>query len=215
MKKVYILSGLGVDKRVFNNFKFDGLDVEYIDWIPPTKKESLSAYARRLANHIQHKEPILIGLSFGGMVAMEIVKIIEVKKVILIASAKNKYELPFYFRIIGKIGLNKVIPAKLLKSSNYITNWFFGAQTKEEKLLLKSILHDTNPVFLKWTINEIINWDNTVAPVNTIHIHGNSDRILPISYTKADYCINQGGHFMTINKSKEIEEIIQHIIINL
>ncbi|MDR0195053.1 MAG: alpha/beta hydrolase [Myroides sp.] len=215
MKKVYILSGLGVDKRVFNNFKFDGLDVEYIDWIPPTKKESLSAYAIRLANHIQHKEPILIGLSFGGMVAMEIAKIIEVKKVILIASAKNKYELPFYFRIIGKIGLNKVIPAKLLKSSNYITNWFFGAQTKEEKLLLKSILHDTNPIFLKWAINEIINWDNTVEPVNTIHIHGNSDRILPISYTKADYCINKGGHFMTINKSKEIEEIIQHIIINL
>ncbi|MDM1377866.1 alpha/beta hydrolase [Myroides marinus] len=215
MKKVYILCGLGVDKRVFNNFKFDGLDVEYIDWIPPTKKESLSAYARRLANHIQHKEPILIGLSFGGMVAMEIAKIIEVKKVILIASAKNKYELPFYFRIIGKIGLNKVIPAKLLKSSNYITNWFFGAQTKEEKLLLKSILHDTNPIFLKWAINEIINWDNTVEPVSTIHIHGNSDRILPISYTKADYYINQGGHFMTINKSKEIEEIIQHIIINL
>ncbi|MDR2222930.1 MAG: alpha/beta hydrolase [Flavobacteriaceae bacterium] len=215
MKKVYILSGLGVDKRVFNNFKFDGLDVEYIDWIPSTKEESLSAYAKRLANNIQHKESILIGLSFGGMVAMEIAKIIETKKVILIASAKNQYELPLYFRIIGKIGLNKIVPGKLLKANNYITNWFFGVQTQQEKLLLKSILHDTNPVFLKWAINEIINWNNTVEPINTIHIHGNSDRILPISYTKADYCINKGGHFMTINKSREIEEIIQHIIINL
>lgn len=38
MDKVYIFSGLGVDERVFDQINFDGLDVEFIDWIKPLKK---------------------------------------------------------------------------------------------------------------------------------------------------------------------------------
>lgn len=37
MSKIYILSGLGVDKRVFNNFDFVDMDVEFIEWISPQK----------------------------------------------------------------------------------------------------------------------------------------------------------------------------------
>ena len=39
MDKVYIFSGLGVDERVFDQINFDGLDVEFIDWIKPLKKK--------------------------------------------------------------------------------------------------------------------------------------------------------------------------------
>ena len=30
MTKIYVFSGLGVDKRVFENINFNGLDVEFI-----------------------------------------------------------------------------------------------------------------------------------------------------------------------------------------
>lgn len=39
MGKVYIFSGLGVDERVFDQINFEGLDVEFIDWIKPLKKK--------------------------------------------------------------------------------------------------------------------------------------------------------------------------------
>lgn len=39
MDKVYIFSGLGVDERVFDQINFEGLDVEFIDWIKPLKKK--------------------------------------------------------------------------------------------------------------------------------------------------------------------------------
>lgn len=212
MRKIYILSGLGVDKRVFNNFDFVDMDVEFIDWISPQKKETLSNYTKRIASNIQSELPILIGLSFGGIVAIEIAKIIKVKQIILIASAKNKFELPLYYRLVGKLQLNKLVPTSILKTHNSITNWFFGANTKEDKDLLKNIINDTNPIFLKWAINQIVNWKNSTISKDIVHIHGNKDRIIPIRNIQADYIISGGGHFMTVDRASEIENILLMVI---
>ncbi|WP_312083526.1 MULTISPECIES: alpha/beta hydrolase [Epilithonimonas] len=212
MNKIYVFSGLGVDKRVYDNIDFGTLDVEFIDWIEPLKNESLENYALRISEKITCDNPILIGLSFGGMLVAEISKIINVKKIILIASAKNKFELPFVFKLSGKLKLNQLLPYSILKSQNFILNWLFGIESNEERQLLKSILNDTNSMFLKWAINEIVNWKNEIYPENCFHIHGNQDRIIPIKNVKADFVVKNGGHFMTVNKAKDIENIILNLI---
>lgn len=208
MSKIYIFSGLGVDRRVFDNIDFGNLDVEFVDWIDPLKNEPLENYAKRISQKITNDNPILIGLSFGGMVAVEISKIIKTEKIILIGSAKNKFELPKFNRISGKLKLNKLIPKSIFKKQNLVTNWIFGIETDSEKQLLKEILKDTDPNFFSWAINEIVNWKNHTIPENVIHIHGNKDRIIPFKNVKADFVIEGGGHFMTVNRSKEIQEII-------
>src|SRR5690554_6052070 len=109
MSKIYLFSGLGVDQRVFDTINFDGLNAEFIDWINPLEKETITEYAARISRKISEKDVILIGLSFGGIIAIEVAKIIPVKKVILIASAKTKVELPVLCRIAGKLYLNKLI----------------------------------------------------------------------------------------------------------
>jgi len=210
MRKIYIFSGLGVDKRVFDNIDFSGLNIAFVDWIDPLKNETFESYAKRISKDFESNS-ILIGLSFGGMLAVEVSKIIPVKKVILIASAKNKNELPKWFLLAGKLKLNRIVPSSLLKTTNFITNWLFGATTSTEKLLLKNIIKDTDLTFLKWAINQIVNWENLSVPQNCIHIHGTTDRILPAKYLKVDYKIKNGGHFMTVNKAKEIEVIIKKL----
>lgn len=212
MSKIYIFSGLGVDRRVFDNINFGDLDVEFVDWITSLKSESLENYAERISRKISTEKPILIGLSFGGMVAVEISKIIKTEKIILIASAKNRFELPKFNRISGKLKLNKLIPKSIFKKQNFITNWLFGIEIESEKQLLKNILKDTDPNFFAWAINEIVNWKNITIPTNVIHIHGNKDRIIPFKNVKADFVIEGGGHFMTVNKAVEIEKIIKSII---
>lgn len=209
MPKVYVFSGLGVDKRVFDGIDFASSDVEFIDWIKPLKNERINEYASRISQKITEKEVILIGVSFGGMMAVEVSKIVKVKKLILIASAKNRRELPKIYRILGKLRLNKMVPSMLFKWQNSVTNWFFGLKIKKDKTLLRNILKDTDSRFLRWAINEIVNWKNTMIPENCIHIHGNKDRIIPISNCKVDYVINGGGHFMTVSCSDEIERIIK------
>ena len=208
MSKIYIFSGLGVDKRVFDNIDFGNLDVTFVDWIDPVEKESLADYAKRISLKITADDPILIGLSFGGIIAVEISKILKTKKIILIASAKDKYELPSTYRLAGKLKLNQLIPKSVFKRQNFVTNWIFGIENETEKKLLKSILLDTDPYFFSWAINEIVHWKNEIGPENTIHIHGNKDRIIPIRNVKTDFVIEGGGHFMTVYKPEEIGKII-------
>ena len=49
------------------------------------------------------------------MAIVQISKIIKVEKLILIASAKNKFELPFIYRLFGRLNLIKLIPKKIFK----------------------------------------------------------------------------------------------------
>ena len=209
---IYILSGLGVDRKVFSKINFEGLQVIHIDWIAPLKKETMAAYAERLSLQINDEQPILVGLSFGGMMAMEIAKIIKVQKIVLLASAKGEYELPFLYKIIGALKLNYVLPKTFLKQHNRLVDYFFGISSKEDKLMLKQILQDTDVKFLKWAINQILNWKNNVVHSSVIHIHGNQDRIIPIRNIKPTYVIENAGHFMTMTHAREIELLLKKVL---
>lgn len=211
MNKIYILSGLGVDKRVFDNINFGDLDVCFIDWITPNKNESIESYAYRISKHIITTKPIIIGLSFGGMIAVEIAKILDIEKLVLIASAKSKNELPVYYRLFGKLKLNRLIPSSFFKMHHMFMDWLFGIKLKSDKKLLKNILKDTDPLFLSWAIDKILNWNNTVYPQNCIHIHGEKDRLININNIQVDFIIKNGGHFMTVTHSSEIEKIIKSL----
>ncbi|WP_343558622.1 alpha/beta hydrolase [Sphingobacterium sp.] len=207
------MSGLGVDRRVFNKINFKGLKVTYLEWIAPISSESISCYARRLSTKITTESPVLIGLSFGGMVAMEIAKIIAVKRVILLASAKDDNELPKLYKLIGTLRLHRFIPTSILKSHHILSNYFFGVSSKEDKKLLKQILRDTDTKFLSWAINQIVNWKNKTFPNNLTHIHGSKDRIIPIRNVIPTFVIQGAGHFMTITHAKEIETLLQKILL--
>ena len=208
-KEIYIFSGLGADERVFQHLDFPGFAITYIKWIVPQEKETIEQYAGRLLTQITSTKPVLIGLSFGGLMAIEVAKQIETEKVILIASAKTKKEIPFYYRVAGKLGLHKLLPTALLKSSNIITNWFFGANSISDKMLLKQILIDTDPAFLKWAIDRTVTWTNLTTPRKIVHIHGTSDRILPLRFVTSNMSINKGGHLVTLNKAHELNEVLR------
>lgn len=209
MKHIYIFSGLGVDERVFKYLDFTGFNVTFIKWIKPNRDESIEEYAKKLTAQITTKNPILIGLSFGGMMAMEVAKYLKTEKIILLASAKIYKEIPFYYRWVGYLQLHKILPAKLLKQHSFLSDWFFGIEEKEHKRLLSEVLCDLDIDFLKWAIDKIVCWKNQTIHPNTIHIHGDNDRILTLRFVNPDFIIKGGGHFMTVNKAKELSEILQ------
>lgn len=208
--QIYLFSGLGADERVFKNLIFEGYSPIFISWIIPLKNEKIEHYAKRLLPQIKQKNPTIIGLSFGGMMAVEIAKQIPTNKLILISSAKTKSEIPFYFRFLGNFKIHKLLPTSVLKSSNFVTNWFFGVITKQEKILLKEILQDTNPIFLKWAIDKIVNWKNVKTFKNMHHIHGDNDKILPSQFTRNDASIKNGGHLMVLKHSDEINILLKN-----
>ena len=207
-KEIYIFSGLGADERIFQGLDFSGCSPTFIKWVVPRGEETIEQYASQLLGQIRTTKPILVGVSFGGIIAVEIAKQIEIEKLILISSVKTKNEIPFYFRLIGRLRFHKLLPARLLKRSNYIINWMFGASSKFDKQLLSQVLVDTDPIFLKWAIDKIVRWKNQIQPPVFFHIHGMSDRIFPARFIRSNATIKHGGHLMLLNHSEEINKIL-------
>lgn len=211
---IYFLSGLGADSRAFQYLTFPtGTKVIYIDWIKPNENEALHSYAERISKKIDTTEPfVLTGLSFGGMLATEVIKFVQPQKTFLISSVARRQELPSLYKLAGLLRLHKMLPSKEINKSSALMYWLFGITEAADKLLLNDILSATDVLFSKWAIHEIVNWKRTSSPQNIIRIHGDKDRVLPIINFKPDYLIKDGGHFMVVNKAKEISDILNREI---
>lgn len=215
MKTIYFISGLGADERVFQYLQLNGVNTKYIHWEIPQKRESLRDYSRRLIPQIDLSgEVILVGVSFGGMVAQEISKIIPVHKVIILSSIKNIHEFDWQLKLVRALSLYRLVPSRILKWSNLLTgNYYFGTKTKAESDLLKLIIRDTDRLFMKWAIREIMRWNHDGLPNHDlVHIHGDNDRIFPIKNIVNTIRIKGGGHFMIVNRADEISAIIEQAI---
>ena len=75
--KAYCISGIGANEQIFHNLnlKFDYVPVK---WVETTYKESLKDYAQKLCEQVDTSEKfVLIGVSYGGMLATEMNKFIN------------------------------------------------------------------------------------------------------------------------------------------
>ncbi|AEL23841.1 alpha/beta hydrolase [Cyclobacterium marinum] len=207
--KIYGISGLGADKRVFNFLKLNHTLIP-IEWIKPYKREPLQDYSARLSKIIDPKSDfVLIGVSFGGLVAVEISKILNPCLTILISSVETKIELRPIYRGFGKLNIIKKIPAKLFDPPRYIASSLFGTANKE---LLNDILEDTDLQFAKWAVNELVNWDNQNQVENLIRIHGTKDKLIPWRGLGKVELIEDGEHFMIVDRAEEISKFINEKI---
>ena len=211
---LYLFSGLGADERIFAALDLPGVAKKYVPWIPPIKGESLQDYCRRLSAAIDTSdEVILLGVSFGGIVAIEIAKQIPCKRVIVISSITSHRQMDWKMKLLRFTKLYHLVPVSLFKSLALLAaDYFFKTGTKEERELRNTIIRDADERFLEWSIPVMFNWRNDVVPKNVVHIHGTRDRVFPISLI--DHCIPIGGaeHFMIVNRGKEISRIVMEKI---
>jgi pimeloyl-ACP methyl ester carboxylesterase len=218
VKHIYCISGLGADHRVFQKLFVEDAELHYIEWLQPqSPTEPLDAYADRMVQLIKHDDAILLGVSFGGMMAIELAKRIKVRAVILIASIKSHQELPWWMKSCGVLKLDQLLPRKPLRTYRGfrlirpLQNYFLGASTTEEKKIANEFRDKVDPVYLKWSINKVLNWKNNWVPGAIYHIHGDRDKLFPIKKIRPTHVIRDGGHFMIMSKYTEISEIICEI----
>jgi pimeloyl-ACP methyl ester carboxylesterase len=213
--KVYFISGLGADSRVFRHITLPSdHQAVYLEWIPPSPAESLPSYALRLAEHIDKNEKFsLIGLSFGGMIATEIARHFKPVHTILISSIPSPAQLPGYYKLASALSLVKWMPISLLKKASLVKR-FFSPETSEDKKLLREMIRHCDPVFIKWALGAILSWKTEDQPPTVLHLHGTRDAILPLRYTTPTHRIPKGGHIMIMNRADEINRIIHEELKN-
>ena len=212
MKKVYFIAGLGADSRAFNFLDLTFCNPQFINWVMPEVNETLASYSEKLFSYIKDQEAIIVGLSFGGMLATEMAKRHPATKVIIISSSKTYFEIPGYLRFWRHLPIYKFHSNRIKNSTGSFVLSILGAKGIEQKKLQLQIMKDSDPVFTRWAMGAIVNWRNTVIPKNVIHIHGTADKLLPYRYVKADYSIKGGEHVMVMDMPKEVSQLLKQII---
>lgn len=206
---IYCISGLGADEKIFAKLQLKGYDLKYIPWLQPNKNEKIDEYAKRMALAIHDDAPILLGVSFGGMMGIEIARLMPVKKLFIVSSIKSVKEMPAWMRWAGSLKLNKIVPLRSYKLIDKIGIDRLGVTTKEERELVRNYRKNVDLRYLDWAIQQIVKWKNNWQPDHIVHIHGNKDKIFPVKRISGGHIIKNGTHLMIYNRADEISRLIE------
>ena len=212
---IYFMPGLAASPKIFENLAFDlnRYTLHYLNWIAPqTPDEDISSYACRLSAHIKEKNPVLIGVSFGGIIVQELVSYVHPKKVIIISSVKHQDELPKRFKIAKLTKIYKVFPTKVIENFEDYLGFFIGKGLKKRADLYKKYLSIRSKEYLQWSIASIIKWQQTIPIKNIVHIHGTNDAVFPIKNIQNTIQVKGGTHIMVLTKAKKISKIIDTVL---
>lgn len=202
---------MSASSAIFERIKLptEKYKMHFLEWLMPlSKDESLSDYAKRFAKQITAANPILIGVSFGGILAQEIAQIIPCKKIIIISSIKSPTEYSFFFKTVKTTRLYKLYPVTFL---NFLEQFLYkkgSSKIKNTLTVYRKFLPIRNKLYTQWAIRSFLLWKGSHNNLPLLHIHGNSDQIIPIKYIKNCEVIKNGTHAMILTKSSSIEQYI-------
>lgn len=211
MLNVYCIPGMGVDGRLFKYLELDNCKIHHIKWLTPNKDESLASYAMRLADQIDTKKTFaLIGVSFGGMCALEIARKLHPVKTFLVSSSKSIDEVPMKIKMWRYIPMYKAVSDKAYKKGALILKRQFGVTNEDQAKKFRDMLNTAPDGYFKGAVHCIMSWrSDDVLPKGIVHIHGTHDQVLPYKKVRSPhYTIDRGTHFMIVNRAKEINRII-------
>ncbi|MFD1873598.1 alpha/beta hydrolase [Hymenobacter bucti] len=204
----YLIPGLGADERVFRGLSLPGPAV-VLHWLAPqSPTEPLRQYAARLAEAVPLDQACwLVGVSFGGLLALEVGRLRSLARVVLISSLADANQLPPLLKMGRATQLYRLVPFGLLPRLPRLAQWFFGARNGREYRLLARILRDTDPVFARWATRQLLHWDSTGVP-RAVRLHGTHDRLLPPGRSPIDYALPGAGHFMIVSHAATLSRLL-------
>ena len=209
---IYLIPGLATDRRIFKNLESELKDFKlvFLEHLPVKNiEESLSQYALRVIQKQKYfdVDSVLIGMSLGGLIAIEMAKILDFRKVFLISTIKHKTELPPIIRLAKNF--NFYLPPFLIKSTIKPISLLLGVTNKSGAEFLSKIINDSSERHIIWAQKAVLKWDNNLIPNQYIHIHGTHDEIFPMRWVKPSHRIEGGNHYMIMDRAKEIAHIIK------
>lgn len=209
------MPGLAASSSIFENIHLpeDQFEIVLLEWFVPKPKESLSDYALRMTKKIKHENPVLIGVSFGGILVQEMSQHISVRKNIIISSVKSNKEFPKKIKFAKRTLVYKLIPTSLLSNIELLTKLTLGDTANKRVKLYEKYLSMRDKKYLDWALENVILWKREKSQKDVIHIHGDKDEVFPPQYIKEFIPVKGGTHVMIINKYKWLNENLPKLIL--
>ena len=202
-----LLPGMGGDGRLFRPQRAVFPNLIVPSWIEPLPKESLVDYAARFAKVIDPGQPCFLGgVSFGGVVALEVASHLMTRECFLLGSIRSPQEIPRRLRLFRSVSGLVMIPkwlspCVLACGSRYLNPTVRGALHQ---------VHDADGRFLRWAAQAILNWtpSDGVKSVRVSQINGDRDRVFPHGLTKADRVVPGAGHLVSLTHPDVVNQFL-------
>lgn len=213
---VYFMPGLAASSAIFERIDLskEKFEIILLEWEIPLPSESLSQYAQRMALKVTHENPVLIGVSFGGILVQEMAVFLQPFRVIIISSVKTNLEFPRRMKVAKTTKAYKLIPTSLILNVENLAKFSFGEKIKSRLQLYEKFLSVRDINYLDWAIEQVILWERTEVDPSVIHIHGNQDDVFPIKYITNCIIVPGGNHAMILFRFRWLNEYLPEIILN-
>lgn len=216
MEKLFLISGLGADRRLFDKIQVPGYEYVHVDWLEPEPDDTITTYAQKLiARYGITAGAKVVGVSLGGILTVEVSSLVPLGTAVIISSIKSVAEIPWYFALFRRLPIYKVLPLSFYTSMGALIKPLFGQLTRQEWALFKSMLTGTSPRFMKWAMHAVLRWQPKPLSCKIHHIMGTRDFIFSHkNICDADHIIPGGTHDMVYKNGEQISVILQSILKN-
>jgi pimeloyl-ACP methyl ester carboxylesterase len=209
--KIYLIPGLGADARMYAPQLEILPHAQVLEHLKPIPGEALRAYAARLSALIDTSVPyILIGTSLGGIISVELSRIIHPDKVILISSVKERGELPAWIRAMKYLRLHRVLVREpFLRLFRPLAERVVSRRYPDHARLVLDMYDSSDVGFMKWAINEVVCWDGAADyRRDIIHIQGTKDHLFPHTNIRNARLIEDGPHIMGMTQPGDVNSAL-------
>lgn len=212
---VYFMPGLAASPLIFERIRLpeDVFEAHLLEWEIPEGNETLADYAKKMARHITHDNPVLIGVSFGGILVQEMAAYVKPRKVIIISSVRSSTEFPRRMKFARITKAYKLIPVRVFMNVEKFSSLSWGRKINQRLKLYEKFLAVRNKTYLDWALEKVVMWDRTTPDSAVVHIHGDEDKVFPIKYTSDCIVVKGGTHVMILNKFRWLNENLPRIIL--
>lgn len=209
---------MAASPRIFEYIDL-GSDFELIklSWMSPKKKESLASYAGRMCERVKHDNPVLIGVSFGGILVQEMAKLIPCRCVIIVSSVKSNKEFSLSIKLARRTGAHKLLPTQWIEDLESLVLFVFGPSVQSKIEAYQMYLSERDPYYLDWSIDQIVHWNQEKPEDKLIHIHGDKDKVFPMDNLNTKgrfYRLKNASHAMILTHHKWFNKELPSIILN-
>jgi pimeloyl-ACP methyl ester carboxylesterase len=191
---------MGATAAMYNGLKHKlGFHVNFLNWPDYRGEKTYADVARRIIKeHAIGSEDVVGGSSLGGMVALEIARLMRVRAVVLLGSAVNRQEVQTLLTILSPLAT--AAPVTIIQ-----------ALAGKHQNLVSTMFADSNPEFIRAMCSYLPSWTGYDGPMEKVfRLHGKKDHVIPCP-TSGCEVIETAGHLLAITHAAETADFLQRV----
>jgi len=205
--KTLLLPGLGADAAMYPSRDYAHLHRLIIaEWPVYNGEETLTAVARRvIGEHAIDRDMVVGGASLGGMVALEIAKIVGNRMVILIGSAVSPSEVNPVLQKLSRFA--DYTPIRMVQAMAGKINEHHGSD-------LLAMFERADGRFVTAMCRAIFHWEGRTGYCGAIcRIHGQKDKVILPPKDDGELIVD-GGHLISMTHGPIIAAFVERCSVN-